>query len=187
MQLEFRLPRATSAVMRHCTCAAVWSLAMSVLACTGSGPKSETQDAGVGTRVVLGTGEADFEALADEASIPLIRGVQGAFHIWTSFLAYGFDTDVLRMDLTTHLDDVADSELGAPGNVAVRSRLDAEGVAALASVGWPAIVARDALCLHGRGVRVELEVLDTEGHTAHDSRHWILDVAEEDRASDCAR
>jgi hypothetical protein len=173
--------------MRSSTSALVRALPLLALACTGSGPKGDSPDAGVDRRVVLGTGEAAFQALENGGEIPLIRGLQGAFHVWTSFLAYGFDTDVLRMDLTTRLEDVADSQLGAPGNVAVRSTLDAEGSDALASVGWPAIVAKDALCLHGRTLLVELEVLDQGGHTARDSRHWILDVAEEDRASDCAR
>ncbi len=150
----------------------------------GCGSEASPPDDVSGTRVVLGTGQAEYEPLADGASVPLIKGIQGAFHVWISFLAYGFDTDVLRMDLTTRWEGRDDTALGAPGNVGVRATADAAGAPALAFVGWPAVVF-DATCGHGRRLRIELTVLDTEGRTASHTRHWIVDVPEEDRSSDC--
>jgi hypothetical protein len=156
------------------------------LAVVGMGCASEASPPGdmSGTRVVLGTGVAEYAPLADGATVPLIKGIQGAFHVWVSFLAYGFDSDVLRMDLTTRWDGRDDTPLGGPGNVRLRATTDAAGVPALATVGWPALVF-DATCGHGRRLRIELTVLDTEGRSASDTRSWIVDVPEEDRSSDC--
>jgi hypothetical protein len=114
----------------------------------------------------------------------VIKGTQGAFHVWTSFLAYGFDTDVLRMDLTTRWEGRPDTILGEPGNIDVQATEDAAGAAALAFVGWPAVVF-DATCGHGRRLRIELTVLDAEGRSASDTRHWVVDVPEADRSNDC--
>ena len=162
----------------------MWGLI--ALALVGCGADALPSESGglPATRVVLGTGEDAYEPLAEGATVPLIKGIQGAFHVWTSFLAYGFDTDVLRMDLTTRWEGRPDSVLGAPGNIAVRPTEDAAGAPALASVGWPAVVF-DATCGHGRQLRIELTVLDTEGRTASVTRHWIVAVPEEDRSSDC--
>lgn len=137
-----------------------------------------------GFRVVLGTGQQQFEPLDDDVPVPLIKGIQGGWHVWTSFLAYGFDTDVLRMDLTTRWEGVDESVLGGPGNVAVRPVRDASGAAALASVGWPAVVFNPT-CAHGHFLRVTLTVNDSEGRSARDTRRWIMEVPEADRSSDC--
>jgi hypothetical protein len=135
-------------------------------------------------RVVLGTGRTQFEPLDDEMTIPLIKGVQGGMHVWTSFLAYGFDTDVLRMDVATGWEGVDESVVGRGGNVAVRPTSDASGAPALTSVGWPAII-YDASCAHGNRVRVDITVLDGEGRSASDTRQWIMEVPEADRSGDC--
>jgi hypothetical protein len=138
-----------------------------------------------GPRVVLGTGREAFEALDSEGSVPLIKGIQGAFHVWTSFLAYGFETDVMRMELRTSWDTLADSTLEMAGNVAVRPSVDAQGSPALLSLGWPAIIFNPA-CSNGRRVSIDITVRDTSsGLSASDSRHWLLDVNEEDRSPDC--
>jgi hypothetical protein len=140
-----------------------------------------------GPRVVLGTGREAFEALASDGTIPLIKGIQGGFHVWTSFLAYGFHSDVLRMELTTRWDELDDSVLEMAGNVAVRPATDADGMPAQASLGWPASIFNPA-CANGRRLGIELTVRDTEmGLAASDSRRWIVDVAAEDRSSDCAQ
>jgi len=59
-------------------------------------------------RVVLGSGQRDFEPLEDDAHATLIHGPQGAYHVWTSFLSYGFDSDVLRMEISTGWEDAPD-------------------------------------------------------------------------------
>ncbi len=138
-----------------------------------------------GPRVVLGTGREAFEALDSEGSVPLIKGIQGGFHVWTSFLAYGFDTDVVRMELRTRWDMLDESTLEMAGNVAVRPTVDPQGSPALVSLGWPASIFNPA-CSNGRRLSIELTVRDTQaGLSAGDARHWIVDVNEEDRSTDC--
>jgi hypothetical protein len=139
-----------------------------------------------GPRVVLGTGREAFEALGSDATVPLIKGIQGGFHVWTSFFAYGFDTDVLRMELTTRWDELDGSVLEMAGNVAVKPATDVAGKPALSSLGWPASIFNPA-CANGRRLGIDLTVRDSgAGLSASDSRFWIVDVAEEDRSSDCA-
>ena len=135
-------------------------------------------------RVVLGSGVRAFEEQGDDAHATLIAGPQGAYHVWTSFLSYGFDTDVLRMALSTRWDDTPGSALEMPGRVSAKPTLDLEGLPARATVGWPALIL-DPLCENGRALRVDLTVSDDEGHSASDTRRWILDVAEEYRSTEC--
>jgi hypothetical protein len=138
-----------------------------------------------GPRVVLGTGREAFEVLDSEGSVPLIKGIQGGFHVWTSFLAYGFETDVMRMELRTSWDTLAESTLEMAGNVAVRPSVDPQGSPALLSLGWPASIFNPA-CSNGRRVSIDITVRDTSsGLSASDSRHWVVDVNEEDRSLDC--
>lgn len=157
----------------------VWSAG--ALAC---GPDREAPQL-LGPHVTLGTGREQFEPRADGESVLLVRGIQGAWHVWTSFLAYGFETDVLRMELTTEWQGVDESRLGGAGNVAVRPVEDAAGAAALASVGWTAVV-YNPTCAHGHRLRVNLSVLDKEGRFASDTREWIMEVPEAERSSECA-
>jgi len=142
------------------------------------------EEPGVALRVVLGSGVRAFEEQGDDAHATLIAGPQGAYHVWTSFLSYGFDTDVLRMTLSTAWDDTPGSALDMPGRVSAKPTLDAQGLPARATVGWPALVV-DPLCENGRALRVDLTVTDDAGHSAGDTRRWILDVAEEYRSSEC--
>jgi hypothetical protein len=170
-----KLARATSA-------RALLALAWALAGCGSNGHAA----ADAGPRVMLGTGREAFEALGSDGSVPLIKGIQGGFHVWTSFLAYGFDTDVLRMELTTRWDELDESVLEMAGNVAVRPATDPDGNPALLSLGWPASIFNPA-CSNGRRLGIELTVRDTDaGLSASDSRHWFVDVAAEDRSSDCA-
>jgi hypothetical protein len=135
-------------------------------------------------RVVLGTGQREFEPLDDDAHATLIHGPQGAYHVWTSLLAYGFDSDVLRMDMSTGWEDTPDERFDMGGDVAARATVDAQGVDARLSHGWPAQV-RDPLCQDGRALRVNVTVSDTAGNAASDTRRWTLDVPLELRPDDC--
>lgn len=135
-------------------------------------------------RVVLGSGLRQFEPQADDAHATLIAGPQGAYHVWTSFLSYGFDTDVLRMELSTAWDDTPGTALEMPGRVSARPTLDANGLPARMTLGWPALIV-DPLCQDGRALRVDLTVSDDAGHSASDTRRWILDVAEQYRSTEC--
>lgn len=178
----------------HATLACVFTALACVLAGCGSsatgeegGAEPPADAASAGPRVVLGTGREAFEALGSDASVPLIKGIQGGFHVWTSFLAYGFDTDVLRMELTTRWDELDDSVLEMAGNVGVKPATDVAGMPALLSLGWPASIFNPA-CANGRRLGIDLTVRDTAaGLSASDRRVWVVDVAEEDRSSDCAQ
>jgi len=135
--------------------------------------------------VVLGTGARAFEPQPEGAHATLIAGPQGAFHVWTSFLSYGFDSDVLTMDISTGWDDTPDVRFDMRGEVVARATLDAQGMDARETYGWPAVI-RDPLCQDGRALRVSLTVTDQAGNAASDTRRWILDVAEQYRPADCA-
>jgi hypothetical protein len=134
--------------------------------------------------VVLGTGKMGFEPLPEGAHATLVAGPQGAFHVWTSFLSYGYDVDVLHMDISTGWDDTPDVRFDMQGSVAARTALDPDGMSARLTRGWPAQV-RDPLCQDGRALRVDLTVTDEAGNAASDTRRWILDVPEQYRPADC--
>jgi hypothetical protein len=140
-------------------------------------------DAG-GVRVVLGAGREAFEALPEGSAVPLIQGIQGAYHVWTSFLAYGFDGDVVHMDLTTRWGTGDESLLEMGGSIAIRPTTDPSGDPAMVSLGWPALVFAGP-CANGQTLQVDLTVADMSGHSASDHRGWVVDVAEEIRATDC--
>ena len=135
-------------------------------------------------RVVLGSGQRDFEPLDEDAHATLIHGPQGAYHVWTSFLSYGFDSDVLRMEISTGWEDAPDERFEMGGDVVARATVDAQGADARLTHGWPAQV-RDALCQDGRALRVNLTVSDSAGNAASDTRRWTLDVPPELRPDDC--
>jgi hypothetical protein len=134
-------------------------------------------------RVVLGTGVRDYQPLADDEHATLIAGPQGAYHVWISFLSYGFDADALRMQIWTRWDDAPGPGFEMHGDVAARPGLDAQGQSVRRTLSWPALV-EDPLCQDGRALRVELSVSDGQ-HSASDTRRWILDVAEMYRPVDC--
>lgn len=164
---------------------AVVALACVLAGCESEGPAGAATD--TGPRVVLGTGRDEFEALDSDGTVALIKGIQGGFHVWTSFLAYGFDADVLRMDLTTRWDGLDGTLLEMAGNVSVKPVMDDDGTPALASLGWPASIF-NPVCSNGRLLGIDLTVRDTgAGLSASDDRHWIVDVALEDRSNDCAQ
>ena len=154
--------------------------------CGSEGGAEATTDAGsTGPRVMLGSGRAAFEAVEANGSVPLIKGIQGGFHVWTSFFAYGFTTDVVRMELSTRWGGLDDSLLEMAGNVGVHPASDPSGMPALLSLGWPAIVSNPA-CSNGQLLDVEITISDrATGASASDAIRWVIVVAEEDRASDC--
>jgi hypothetical protein len=157
------------------------------LACGQDGtalePPGPDVDAGSEQTVVLGTGWRAFEPRATDEHVLLVAGPQGAHHVWVSFRSYGFDTDVLRMSLSTGWEDEPDVRKLVEGNVAARPIVDEEGVSARVTLGWPSVVP-DPLCQDGRALRVDL-LLSNPTQLASDSRRWILDVPVELRPSDC--
>jgi hypothetical protein len=162
------------------------SLALALSGGCADGGAEPAMDAGSsGPRVMLGSGRAAFEVVDEDASIPLIKGIQGGFHVWTSFFAYGFTTDVVRMELSTRWGGLDDSLLEMAGNIGVHPATDPFGTPALLSLGWPAIVSNPA-CSNGQLLDIEITISDAAtGASASDAIRWVIDVAEEDRSSDC--
>jgi hypothetical protein len=103
----------------------------------------------------------------------LVAGSQGGFHVWASFLAYGFDSSSLDLTLTTTVDG-ADNDLVMHARLSTREILDADGVPARSFAGFPAQV-RDARCANGQRVRLQLHVAAPGGDSfATDQRHCIV-------------
>jgi hypothetical protein len=155
--------------------------------CGSDGGAEAPTDAAVGSgpRVMLGGGRGAFEVVAADGAVPLIKGIQGGFHVWTSFFAYGFDTDVVRMEISTRWDMLDDSLLEMAGTIGLHPATDPSGIPALLSLGWPAIVF-NPVCANGQHLDIEITIRDmATGASASDSIRWVVEVAEEDRASDC--
>jgi len=151
------------------------------LAC---GSEDSQANQGAPTSVVLGTGEAEFEPMDGEPTLRLVRGAQGGFHVWASFLAYGFSSPQLDMLLTTTVDDEPTSSLVMHARLTMRDVLDPSGTPALSFAGFPAQV-KSARCADGRRVGVLLQLSEPGGGTAEDVRYCIAEVDEAFRSADC--
>ena len=143
------------------------------------------QGADASHRVLLGTGSDGFQPIAEGAAVPLISGIQGGFHVWTSFLAFGFETDVVHMDLSTRIEGDPDSLVPMPGSVALRPTTDDLGKPVLGMWGWPAAI-HEPGCAHDETLVLELRVEDFSGNVASDERRCIVFVEEQYRDTDCA-
>jgi hypothetical protein len=168
---------------RLCQDAGGWSLALAVLAACGSGSDAAANAPDASHSVVLGTGEAEFESMDGEPRLDLVHGVQGGFHVWASFLAYGFETAALDVIVTTTVEGAAES-LVMHARLSTAELLDADGVPARSFAGFPAQI-RDARCADGRRVEVLLQVLDPAGGSAQDARACIAELEEMYRLEDC--
>jgi hypothetical protein len=135
-------------------------------------------------RVVLGTGEAEFEPIDGEPRLRLVAGVQGGFHAWASFLVYGFETDQLDMVLETRVEDDPETSIVMRARPTLRPAIDSSGEPAQSFAGFPAQV-YDARCAQDKRVRVEVTLGNPEGDRAGDTRHYIADVPEQQRRTDC--
>jgi hypothetical protein len=156
--------------------------AAALLAC---GSSSEGREAGTSgaQRVVLGTGEAEFESMDGEPRIRLVHGAQGGFHVWASFLAYGFASQALDLTLTT-LVEGASENLVMHARLTTRELLDVDGTPARSFAGFPGQV-RDARCADGRRVELQLHLSEPGGGAADDVRHCIAELDEELRSTEC--
>ena len=134
--------------------------------------------------VTLGTGEAAFENMDGEPLLTLVAGVQGGFHVWASFLAYGFTSRNLDMVLTTSVEGAPEAVIPNRATLTMKDGFDAEGRAAYTFAGFPAQV-YDARCAHGKRVRIDVKLSDDEGGIAEDTRYCIAELEESRRAQNC--
>lgn len=138
-----------------------------------------------GPRLELGTGRLVFEPAPQDGDVPLIQGLQGGYHVWTSFLIYGVSAKVVQMDLTTRWDGNDASLQEMQGNISLRPTTYPMGGDAMESLGWPAFIFQPT-CADGQRILFSITVSDDTGLSVSDSREWIVDVAEEYRGTDCA-
>jgi hypothetical protein len=134
--------------------------------------------------VVLGTGEAEFEPIDGEPRLRLVAGVQGGFHVWASFLAYGFASDRVDMLLETMVEDDPAKSLVMRARLSLRETLDADGQAAQFFAGFPAQV-YDARCAQDKRVSVTVTLTDASGASATDECHYIAELDTAQRRTDC--
>jgi len=164
-------------------------LAVLAAAATGCGSPSadgaDTSPAPSEQRVVLGTGEAEFEPIDGEPHLRLVAGVQGGFHVWASFRAYGFTSDRLDMVLETVVEDDPATRLVMRARLSLRDALDAEGEPTQFFAGFPAQV-YDARCAQDKRVRVAVTLADASGASATDERRCIAELDVAQRRDDCA-
>jgi hypothetical protein len=170
-------------------CAGLAVLGATLAAAAGCGSPSpdgaDTSAASSGQSVVLGTGEAEFESIDGEPHLRLVAGVQGGFHVWASFLTYGFASDRLDMVLETVVEDDATTRLVMRARLSLRDALDAEGEPTRFFAGFPAQV-YDARCAHGKRVRVAVTLADVSGASATDERYCIAELDAAQRRDDCS-
>jgi hypothetical protein len=133
--------------------------------------------------VLLGTGEARFESMEGEPQLTLVAGVQGGFHVWASFLAYGFTSRTLEMVLTTSVEGTPEV-IPNRANLTMKDTVDAEGTPAFTFAGFPAQV-YDARCSHGKRVRIDVKLSDTDGGIAEDTRYCTVYLDESRRSPNC--
>jgi hypothetical protein len=135
-------------------------------------------------RVVLGTGEADFEPMAGEPRLSLVAGSQGGFHVWASFLVYGFNASLADMLLETRVDGDPEGSLPSRARLMLRETLDESGAPAQSFAGFPAQV-RNARCAQDKRVELHLSLTDDDGYVVEDTRHCITEIAERYRTQTC--
>jgi hypothetical protein len=164
------------------TRAASFALAVASMALTGCGSSDEPPPESLS--VVLGTGQAQFELMDGEPELTLVAGIQGGFHVWASFLAYGFSAPTIGMVLTTDVDGVSSTRIPQRANLTTRETIDTEGNSARTFAGFPAQV-YDARCANGRRVRLDIRLTDADGRFAEDTRYCIASVPEALRSSSC--
>ena len=151
---------------------------------TGCGDGEREVEVSVAPRLVIGTGEAEFQPIEGEPTIELAAGFQGGFHVWVSFLAYGVDEDRLKVELYTQQVDDIGTRLKLGGLLQFVPDTDADGVPVYRLAGYPGQL-KSARCADGKHVLIEATMTDSNGRTAHDERHCIVTLAEQYRSQNC--
>ena len=140
---------------------------------------------GSDAKVILGTGEAEYEPIEGEPTLEMAAGFQGGFHVWASFLASGFSEERLDMVLVTQLDGEPESApLTMRATLKGTEAVGEEGEPVWSFAGYPAQM-RDARCANGRRARVRVTLSDTFGHEASDERYCVLFLDEIYRDDSC--
>jgi hypothetical protein len=157
-----------------------------LLPCCSDGGSSQPGEPAPGSaRLLLGTGEEHYEPIEGVPVLQLIAGIQGGFHVWATFLGYGYQGDRLRMQVTSTWGPDGEYVFpSAEASIRVHEVVDENGETALEGNGWPARI-EAARCSQGQRIFLEMTVRDDSGATATDSRTFVSEVQEELRATDC--
>jgi hypothetical protein len=169
---------------------------MSALACDGGSPDS-AYDAGSDARsdaesdagdseprtVELGSGETEFEPIADEQHLTLYAGTQGGHHVWLSYRVEGLLPADVRMTL-----DVVPVPPARPAHSDVVLNLEpaSGGAAGYEFIGWPAQIL-DPECAVGGVVSISLTLTDKRGKQVSGSMNVIPDPPLLGFTRSCAR
>lgn len=120
--------------------------------------------------VELGTGEAAFETMVGEPTLPLVAGPQGGHHVWISLRVAGASSD--RVDLTVDVIPL-DAATAPPAREPVRVQLERRESGDAELVGWPAELV-DPGCAIGERVAVRASVRDVDGSDGMDERVIVV-------------
>ncbi|HEY8428812.1 MAG TPA: hypothetical protein VIL20_10575 [Sandaracinaceae bacterium] len=136
---------------------------------TGCAAASES-----GARLELGTGTIRFEPVEDGATLPLIRGAQGGWHVWIAVRAEGLESDGGMLSIEHQPADESAPPVAATLGVRFDPP-DAEGRRSY--LGWPAILA-DPSCAVGELLRVRATLTTPDGMQLADERHVLVGPGE---------
>ncbi|WP_437565905.1 hypothetical protein [Sorangium sp. So ce542] len=124
----------------------------------------------------LGTGEWQFEPLADGQEVALAHGAQGGWHLWTSIRTLGLEPEGALLEVTTTVIDDPSSATTSRGRIELTELEDGR----CEFIGWPAVLG-DPACAIGRTLRVRGTVTDARGTVATSERQvrprWDSDEA----------
>ncbi|WP_437720318.1 hypothetical protein [Sorangium sp. So ce861] len=124
----------------------------------------------------LGTGEWQFEPLADGQEVELAHGAQGGWHLWTSVRTLGLEPEGVLLEVTTSVIGDPSSATTSRGRIELTELEDGH----CEFIGWPAVLGEPA-CAIGRTLQVRGVVTDARGTVATGERlvrpRWSSDEA----------
>ncbi|WP_434046707.1 MULTISPECIES: hypothetical protein [Sorangium] len=124
----------------------------------------------------LGTGEWQFEPLADGQEVELAHGAQGGWHLWTSVRTLGLEPEGVELEVTTTVIGDPSSATTSRGRIELTELEDGR----CEFIGWPAVLGEPA-CAIGQPLRIRGVVTDARGTVATGERlvrpRWDSDEA----------
>ncbi len=114
----------------------------------------------------LGTGEWQFEPLADGQEVWIVNGAQGLQHIWVAFRTAGIDPSRVSMRVETRIVDQGGSVWE---DSQVQIDLVPEGGDRCSFVGWPAVLSNPA-AVADKLLHIRVTLTDRNGASAWDER-----------------
>lgn len=108
--------------------------------------------------VEVGTGNVDFEPIADGAGVPIIHGAQGGYHVWTAVRVKQVDVADARINLYARFED-SHAPAGDPSGLAVSLYLEGG-----ARVAWGMRdFIHDPTAAEGKRIVLRAEVVANDG------------------------